>query len=81
MGVARDAVELQLVRSGTPGAPPGPAVVYCQVRGVAAYHEACAARGATISGALTSHAFGMRDFRVRDPDGNVLGFGEPTAQA
>lgn len=76
-GVVRDVVELQLVQSGTPGAPAGPAVIYCQVRGVVAYHAACITRGATISGALTEHAFGLRDFRVRDPDGNVLGFGEP----
>jgi len=80
-GVARDAVELQLVRAGTPGAPPGPAVVYCHVRGVAAYHAACAARGADISAPLVAHHFGLRDFRVRDPDGNVVGFGEPGPRA
>lgn len=80
-GVARDAVGLQLVRAGTPGAPPGPAVVYCHVRGVEEYYAACAARGADVSAPLTAHDFGLRDFRVRDLDGNTVGFGEPSPPA
>jgi catechol 2,3-dioxygenase-like lactoylglutathione lyase family enzyme len=76
-GLARDAVEVQLVQAGAPGAPAGPAVVYCQARGVAAYHAACVARGARIIVPLTDRVFGMQDFRVEDLDGNVLGFGEP----
>ncbi len=76
-GLARDAVELHLVRAGTPGAPAGPAVVYCHVRDVAAYHAACEARGARIAVPLGARPFGVRDFRVHDLDGNVLGFGEP----
>jgi catechol 2,3-dioxygenase-like lactoylglutathione lyase family enzyme len=78
-GVARDAVEFQLVGAGTPGAPLGPAVVYCHMRGVAAYYAACLAYGANIIAPLTTHPFGLSDFRISDLDGNILGFGEPIA--
>jgi catechol 2,3-dioxygenase-like lactoylglutathione lyase family enzyme len=77
-GLVRDAVELQLVRAGTPGAPPGPGMVYCHARGIDAYHAACVEGGADIAVPLGERAFGLRDFRVRDLDGNVLGIGEPT---
>jgi catechol 2,3-dioxygenase-like lactoylglutathione lyase family enzyme len=77
-GVGRGGVELQLVRAGTPGAPPGPGVVYCHAHGVAAYHAACAAAGAAIPLPLETRVFGLRDFWVQDSDGNRLGFGEPS---
>lgn len=81
VGLARDAVELQLVSAGTPGAPPGPTVVYCHVRGVAAYHATCVEGGAYVTGSPAAQAFGLLDFRVQDLDGNILGFGEPCATA
>jgi len=77
VGVARDRVELQLVQAGTPGAPVGDAVVYCHVRGVDALYAECTTRGADICMPLADRGFGLRDFRVRDLDGNILGFGEP----
>ena len=77
VGVARDAVELQLVRVGTPGAPHGRAVVCFHVRDVAAYHAASDWQGADITETLAERIFGLKDFRVRALDGNTLGFGEP----
>jgi len=75
-GVRRDGVELQLdADRGT--RPDHPARVYVHVRGVDAYYEKCLERGAEIVLPLDDRSFGMRDFRVEDPAGNVLGFGEP----
>jgi uncharacterized glyoxalase superfamily protein PhnB len=33
--------------------------------------------GATVS--IENSSYGMRDFNVADPDGNILGFGQPMA--
>jgi uncharacterized glyoxalase superfamily protein PhnB len=75
-GVGRDGVELQLdADRGT--RPDHAARVYLHVRGVDAYYESCVESGAQITLPLEDRAFGMRDFRVEDPAGNVLGFGEP----
>jgi uncharacterized glyoxalase superfamily protein PhnB len=78
-GVARDGLELQLV-SDQRFAPACSSRVYFSVRGVDAYYAQCLAGGATIELPLDDRPFGMRDFRVVDRSGNVLGFGEATAQ-
>jgi uncharacterized glyoxalase superfamily protein PhnB len=78
-GVARDGLELQLV-SDQRFAPACPSRVYFSVLGVDAYYAECLAGGATIELPLDDRPFGMRDFRVVDRSGNVLGFGEATAQ-
>jgi uncharacterized glyoxalase superfamily protein PhnB len=75
VGVARDGFELQLV-SDYRFAPSCPARVYFSVRGVDSFYEECLARGAEIDLELDDRSFGMRDFRVVDLSGNVLGFGE-----
>jgi catechol 2,3-dioxygenase-like lactoylglutathione lyase family enzyme len=77
-GVARGAVEIQLVSDGR-FAPPGPSCVYCHLAGVDAFYAECRARGAEIIMELDDRPFGVRDFRVADPSGNRLGFGEPAA--
>jgi catechol 2,3-dioxygenase-like lactoylglutathione lyase family enzyme len=74
-GVSLDDIELQLEGGGF-GAPPGPSVVYCLMTGVDTYFEECRARGATFHIELGDRPFGMRDFRVQDPSGNRIGFGE-----
>lgn len=76
-GVVRDGFELQLVSDGR-FAPECPSRIYFLVAGVDAYYAECVQRGADIQMALEDRpSFGMRDFRVIDPSGNVLGFGEP----
>lgn len=74
-GVSKDGYELQLDASGS--GPTGISVVYFHTNNVAEYYEQCIERGATIELRLEERSFGMRDFRVLDPSGNRLGFGEP----
>jgi uncharacterized glyoxalase superfamily protein PhnB len=74
-GIALDDVEIQLDDSGQ-GGPPGPSVVYCYVKSVESYYEECRARGVEFQHPLGERPWGMRDFRVVDPSGNRLGFGE-----
>ncbi len=70
-------VEIQL-DSGGAGVPPGSSVVYCHMNHVDDYFADCKARGATFSLELGTRPWGMKDFRVIDPDGNRIGFGEET---
>jgi catechol 2,3-dioxygenase-like lactoylglutathione lyase family enzyme len=79
VGVSLGGIEIQLDAVGA-GAPPGPSVAYCHMTNVAAYFEACCANGATFSLELGDRPWGMRDFRVIDPDGNRIGFGEEFAK-
>jgi catechol 2,3-dioxygenase-like lactoylglutathione lyase family enzyme len=51
----------------------GAVVVFCDE--VDAYHEVVRERGAEVALKPTDEPYGMRDFVVRDPDGNVLTFG------
>jgi uncharacterized glyoxalase superfamily protein PhnB len=57
----------------------GAVVVFCDE--VDAYHAQLKKRGANIELAPTDEPYGMRDFVVRDPDGNVLTFGCPLPAA
>ena len=74
-GVARDGIELQLL-SDPQLLPRGPGQVYFHMTGVEAYYRRCVERGATIAMELDDRPWGMKDFRVVDPGGNRLGFGE-----
>jgi catechol 2,3-dioxygenase-like lactoylglutathione lyase family enzyme len=52
------------------------------VRDVRTLHGELVRNGATIVyGPIVQQAYGMEEFAVRDPDGYVLGFGEPLAQS
>lgn len=51
--------------------------VYCQMRGIDAYYADCVQRGALLVSEIADRPFGVRDFRVSDPSGNHIGFGEP----
>lgn len=74
--VARGAVEIQLVLAGS-GGPPGPSCLYCQVSGVDAVYGEFRERGATILGEPADRPYGMRDFKLTDPSGNRIDFGQP----
>lgn len=74
-GVTRDAARLQLGHDA-PFAPDGPSTLYLHVRGIDDYFAACVERGAEVVTELDDRPFGMRDFRVRDPSGNRIAFGE-----
>ena len=49
--------------------------VYVYVDDVDALHEELAGRGADIMNAPVNTEYGLREIRVRDPDGYVLAFG------
>ena len=57
----------------------GAVVVFCDE--VDAYCEVVRERGAEIALEPTDEPYEMRDFAVRDPDGNVLTFGCSLAEA
>ena len=75
--VCRDQVELMLERTGE-GRPASTAKVYLTTSGVQPFHDAAVAAGARVLVPLSVRDYGMRDFRLVDPDGNELSFGEPT---
>ena len=74
-GITRDGFELQLACDHR-FAPSCPARIYFSVRGVDSLYDECVSRGAEIELEVDDRAFGMRDFRVVDRSGNILGFGE-----
>ena len=73
--VCRDRVELNLSQSSS--ATIAVAQVYVQMTGVAAYFNEIIAAGANVVAPLADRPYGMRDFRLVDPSGNELSFGEP----
>lgn len=72
--VCRDRVELNLSQSSS--AQIAISRVYFQMAGVEAYFNEIVAAGAKIAEPLADRAYGMRDFRLVDPSGNELSFGE-----
>lgn len=77
-GVVRDGFELQLVADPR-FSPACASRIYFVMRGVDAYYSECVDRGVTVETEIGDRSFGMRDFRVMDHSGNILGFGEPTS--
>lgn len=73
--VCRDAVELNLACA--PASSGTISRVYIRMRDVDAFSRRVVAAGATVTVPLADRAYGMRDFRVVDPAGNELSFGEP----
>ena len=62
--------------NGPPPPSSGGWDAYVHVSGVDALHDEFAAAGAAIVRAVELAVYGMREFEVRDPDGNVICFGE-----
>ena len=75
--VCRDRVELNLSQSGE--GKPGPSKVYFQMAGVDAYYDHITIAGAKVAVPIADRPYGMRDFRIVDPSGNELSFGEATS--
>ena len=55
----------------------GSGVCYIHVSDVEAIHQHLKEAGVEMVGTLESRDYGMRDFRVRDNNGNLLIFGSP----
>ncbi len=76
--VCRDHVEITLAQR--PDAQPaGPSRAYLHVTGIDAYYEHIRHVGARIVVPVGDRHYGLRDFRVADPDGNELDIGEVIA--
>jgi predicted enzyme related to lactoylglutathione lyase len=61
---------------GGPTPVPGAWDAYIHVAGVEAVHEELVAAGVEIIRPVEVTVYGMREFEIRDPDGNVLCLGE-----
>ena len=72
--VCRDHVEVNLSQSSEANARISK--VYFQMSGVDAFYRRLGEAGAKMSVPLGDRAYGMRDFRLVDPSGNELSFGE-----
>jgi uncharacterized glyoxalase superfamily protein PhnB len=74
-GVERDAVIIHLQAASDTERQPGEAAIYIFVSGVDALYEELRSRGARVLGEPNDYPYGMRDFAIRDLDGNQLVFG------
>jgi predicted enzyme related to lactoylglutathione lyase len=72
--VCRDRVELNLSQSAE--SKPKGSQVYFQMAGVDTYYKHVTIAGARVAVPLADRPYGMRDFRIVDPSGNELSFGE-----
>jgi uncharacterized glyoxalase superfamily protein PhnB len=78
--ICRDRVEVNLSQLA-PDSDPAISKVYFQMAGVDAYYLRVKTAGANVAIALADRPYGMRDFRVLDPSGNQLSFGEALPRA
>ena len=75
--VCCDSAEINLVVE--PGGQLTISRVYFETQGVDAYHDRVSRAGGQVTVSLGDRSYGMRDFRIVDPAGNELSFGEPTS--
>lgn len=76
--VCRDGIDITL-KQRSDAVTPGSAQVYLNVSGVDAWHDALEAAGVDMVIPIGDRPYGMRDFRIVDPGGNALSFGQPIA--
>src|SRR5262245_47776766 len=74
--MCRDRVEINLSLSSQPTT--AASKVYFQMVGVDTYYGELTRAGAKVAVPLGNRPYGMRDFRIVDPSGNELSFGEAT---
>ena len=78
-GVERDNVAIHLQATSETKRKPGQGALNVFVTGVDALYQELKARGAGTTEEPADRPYGMRDFDIRDLDGNQLCFGEPTS--
>jgi len=76
--VCRDAVEITLAQRAD-ARPPGPSRACLRLTGIESYYAQIERAGARIVVPIGNRHYGLRDFRVADPDGNELDIGRFTA--
>lgn len=76
-GIEHGDVQIHLAGPEVPnGRAIGQGSIYIFIDDVDAYHAEINARGATAQNPPKDYEYGMRDFIVTDPDGNIVGFGQ-----
>jgi uncharacterized glyoxalase superfamily protein PhnB len=71
----RDVVRVLLIQRTAAHSGIGSCYVY--VKDADALHQELISRGAGVSGLPVSRPWGLREFEVRDPEGNRITFGQP----
>ena len=74
-GPGGQSVEINLINDPASG-PSGTSFVYFHVTDIEALYQRCLEHGAEVYLELGDRDWGMKDFRVSDPFGNRMGFGE-----
>jgi catechol 2,3-dioxygenase-like lactoylglutathione lyase family enzyme len=77
--VARDNIEISFVLNSD-GTLCGHAGCYLKVANVQAFHDDFRRHGIEMTHPLRTEKYGMREFMITDPDGNMLNFGEPVVR-
>lgn len=72
--MSRDGLSLHLARNAEHA---GCGSCWVILRGVDQFYEELTGAGVTVSRAIEDSSYGLRDFVIRDPDGNTMGLGEP----
>ena len=70
----RDSVRVLIVPRGDKGTGCGGCYIY--VRDIDELHAELVGKGANVQGTPVSHPWGLRDFTIRDDEGNELTFGQ-----
>ncbi|MDR6991813.1 VOC family protein [Luteimonas sp. 3794] len=78
--VCRDGIEIMLSQRSDISAP-GAAQIYLGVSAIDAWHDALKSAGVHMRVPIGDRPYGMRDFRIADPSGNEISFGQPIAGA
>jgi uncharacterized glyoxalase superfamily protein PhnB len=77
----RDVCRLHLSQEGNPNTgQPGTGSIYIFCNEVDAYFAHIVRCGAVVADEPKNYDYGLRDFIVRDPDGNRLAFAAPIRQ-
>ncbi len=79
--VQRDSVCLHLMPAAWGKGGAGASSVYVFTPAVDALHAELLGRGATVALGPQDEPYGMREFQLRDPDGNALTFGQAVPAA
>ncbi len=74
-GVKRNEVISHLCSSEEHAKRRGMGSIYVICDEVDAYYDTIRANGAEITSPLNTYPYGMRDFQIKDSDGNLIGFG------
>lgn len=74
--VCRDKVEITLAQADAHTGPAGSAHLYIRITDIDTYHARLVHAGVRITVPIDDRSYGLRDFRIADPSGNQLDFGQ-----